>query len=91
MKIFKKKPMQKEIESVLEKMATLSPDTEEYTVMARNLETLCSANSKNKSTMDLNTILVVTGNLVGILMIIYHEQTGVVTSKALGFVLKGRV
>ena len=30
-------------------------------------------------------------NLVGIAMILYHEKADVITTKALGFVTKGRV
>lgn len=38
-----------------------------------------------------DTIAVVAGNLAGILLILNFEKLGNVTSKALGFVLKGRV
>jgi len=41
--------------------------------------------------VDGNTILIVAGNLLGILLILKYEQLEIVTSKAISFVLKGRV
>lgn len=38
-----------------------------------------------------DTLLVVGGNLIGILLILNFERLDIVRSKALGFVLKGRV
>lgn len=38
-----------------------------------------------------DTLLVVGGNLMGILLILNFEKLDIVRSKALGFVLKGRV
>ena len=38
-----------------------------------------------------DTLLVVGGNLMGILLILNFERLDIVRSKALGFVLKGRV
>jgi len=38
-----------------------------------------------------DTILIVTGNLLGILLILKYEKLDIITSKAIGFVLKGRV
>lgn len=38
-----------------------------------------------------DTLLVVGGNLLGIGLILSHEKLNVISSKALGFVLRGRV
>lgn len=38
-----------------------------------------------------DTALIVLGNLTGILMILYFEKAGIITSKAINFVLKGRI
>jgi len=84
--------VQKEIETVLVHMKTLKPESQEYTATAKNLETLCSANSKVKDQkVSWDTIITVAGSLVGIAIIIGYEHTGVIMSKALGFVVKGRV
>ena len=41
--------------------------------------------------IDANTVALVAGNLLGILLILNHERMHVISSKALGFVMKGRV
>lgn len=38
-----------------------------------------------------DTLLIVAGNLVGILLILKFEKMDIITSKALGFVMKGRI
>lgn len=38
-----------------------------------------------------DTALVVAGNLLGIILILKHEKIDIITSKALGFVLRGRI
>jgi len=94
MNIFKKKPnVEKEIISVLEAMKKIDKDSEEYAKMAKNLETLCSANEKNSKNVISIIGPIVAGvfSLAGIIMIIYGEETRIITSKALGFVVKGRV
>lgn len=94
MRIFKGKPsVKKEIISLLEVMKEVKYDSAEYTAMTKNLETLCSANEKNsKNKIGFWTgALTVGGSLLGVIMIIYGEETRIITTKALGFVLKGRV
>lgn len=84
--------LKKEIDSVLERMSQLSPDSTEYTNMAKNLDTLYSAKSKEKDQkIKWDTIAVIAGNLLGIVIIVGYEKANVITSKALGFVIKGRV
>lgn len=47
---------------------------------------------REKKRISPDTIAVIAGNLLGIALIIGHEQLGhVISTKALGFVLKGRV
>lgn len=59
------------------------------------LDTLLKAKNDDKSRGVnkelINTLLVVFGNLLGIVLILNYEKMGVVASKALGFVIKGRV
>ena len=47
--------------------------------------------SKPRWIPSADTMIVVAANLIGILAIIHHEQVGVITSKALSFVVRGRV
>jgi hypothetical protein len=44
--------------------------------------------NESKKSVSRETMLVVGANLLGILLIIKHENVNVITSKALGFVLK---
>jgi hypothetical protein len=46
---------------------------------------------KHKMPVSWETIAIIAGNLLGIALILNHERVNVVTSKALGFVMKGRV
>lgn len=94
MEIFKKKlSVKKEIISLLEAMKKVDKTSNEYTSMAKNLETLCSASekgSKNKSGL-IGPIVAGVFSLAGIILVIYGEETRILTSKALGFIPKGRV
>lgn len=88
----KRTNLEKEIDSVLKCMNELSPDSEEYQKMAENLERLYKSKSYDKDRdVSPDTLAVIVGNLAGILLILKHEELNVITSKALGFVLKGRV
>lgn len=88
----KRTNLQKEIDSVVLMMSKTYPQTEEYSAMAKNLETLMNAQSKQRvNEITRDTIVIVAGNLLGIALILGYEQMHVVTSKALGFVLRGRV
>lgn len=96
LKIFTKKDkrnkLEKEIESVLAKMSLVEPSTDEYQSMTKNLEVLYKAKSYEKDRhISADTIAVVVGNLVGIILILYYEKADIITSKALGHILRGRV
>jgi len=93
MRIFgKKKKIDEEIEDVLNEMRTVSSASPEYTTMAKNLAILQAIKSKDaERKVKIDTILLVGGNLLGIAMILYRERTDIITSKAVNFVLKGRV
>lgn len=107
--------LDREIDSVLAVMANTDADSDEYTAMAKNLETLYKAKVNDKSrlkeysemTENLDklykskvstrkqipweAIVVGVVGLAEILVILKHEKIDIITSKALGFVLKGRV
>lgn len=90
---FKKKPdkLEWEYDAVLHQLATLSADTEEYTTAVNNLKTLQELRRNPAKCVDVNKVLIVSGNLLGIAMILNFERVGTITSKALGFVIKGRI
>jgi len=77
------------ITRVLVEMITKSPDTEEYATNLKHLEKLNelkTAENPRRSKLDSNTILLVAGNLIGILIIVGYEHSNVLGSKAIGFV-----
>lgn len=83
--------LQKEIDSLLEVMSTTDKDSVDYAKMVDQLAKLYSLKEKSSDKrISPDTLAIVAGNLVGILMIVGHEKAHVVTSKALGFILKAR-
>lgn len=66
-------------------------DSETYSKVLRNIERLQDLKRKDRKSLDPNSCLVVAGNLIGILLILGYEQKDFIRSKALGFVLRGRV
>lgn len=66
---------------------TNEQDSVEYARKVDQLTKLYSLKD-NKSRVSADTLAIVAGNLAGILLIVGHEKAHVVTSKALGFILK---
>jgi uncharacterized protein YfaT (DUF1175 family) len=72
-------------------MQTHDGDSEEYATCLNRLERLYKLREKSaRKGLDPNTLVLVAGNLLGILIIVGHEQAHVVTSKALSFAGKLR-
>ena len=94
-KIFKRDKrtnLEKEIDSVIQRMSKHQPDSAEYSAIAENIEKLYKARTyENVKRVSPDTIAIIAGNLLGIVLILGYEKAGVITSKALGFVLRGRV
>jgi len=92
--LFKKKQtkLDEEIDSVYDWLRSKSPDSPEYTKMVDNLKKLYEIkNGNGHDKIKLDTIAIGGFNLLGIWMILRYEELNIITSKALGFVLKGRV
>jgi len=88
----KRTNLEKEIDAVLECMSEEGPSSVKYAAMARNLETLYEAKKNEKDhKISPDTMAVIVGNLLGIVLILTYEKANVITSKALGFVIRGRV
>lgn len=92
-KKIKRTKLEKEIDQVLEELSYVSAGSEEYEIIVKNLAALYEVKGKEKTRNSIapDTLAVVAGNLLGIIMILGYEKANVITSKALGFVLKGRV
>lgn len=80
-----------EIIENLENMRLCNPDSEMYEKCLRNLERLKKIREGDRKKLSPDSCLVVAGNLIGILLILGYEQKDFIRSKALGFVLRGRV
>lgn len=79
------------IESLYSDMASNDGYSEEYEkCVARliQLEGLKKAKSPQRPSPDIMATVI--GNLLGILIIVKHERANIITSKALGFVMKMR-
>lgn len=88
----KRSKLEQEIDSVLDNLSKLEKGSKEYAAIVDNLEKLYKAKGPDtKRCISPDTIAIVAGNLLGILIILGYEKTDVITSKAMGFILKGRV
>lgn len=80
-----------EIDEVMDTLRGLDVLDEDYDTVMDKLKDLYELKNKNdKFNISPDTMVVVAGNLLGILLILKHEEINVVTSKAMGFVLRGR-
>ncbi len=89
----KRKSIDDEIDNVLQFMSKHQPDNDEYTKAAHNLKELYDARSKNTSQL-IGILGIFVPAAIAILqvgMILYNEQLHVITTKAIGFVVKGRL
>lgn len=94
----KRTMLEKEIDRLLMKMSNLEPSSKEYQELERSVERLIETNAKQfsakykpKETLNKNTVLSLAGNFASIWFIVNYERLHVITSKALGWVSKGRV
>lgn len=79
------------IDKVLERMVAFDPIDAEYADMMEQLERLSKLKAeRHKSRLDPNQMLLVAGNLLGILVIVAYEQKHVMASKAQSFILKAK-
>ena len=86
-KMVRRKKLNKIIDEHLRMLAAKAVTPEEIELVIGLRE---KANA-NKKRVSLDTALVVGGNLAGILLILNFEKLSVLTSKAIPFVLKGRI
>lgn len=95
--MFKKKPKERTalelaIDDLIEKMMLSEAGSAEHSAIAKDVEVLQKAKSHEKDkSINPDVALTVGGNLAGILAILSFEKFNVVTSKAIGFVLKAKL
>lgn len=77
------------IDRVLHEMENTNGDSEEYSRLTDQLSKLYKIKREDpKDRVSKDTLAVVAGNLLGIVVIVNHERLNVITTKALNFVLK---
>jgi hypothetical protein len=85
--------LDKAIDDLLDEMTGYEGNTEEYSTMVSNLKVLHEAKAlqPKPNVVSADTVATVAGSLAGILMILSFEKANIVTSKALGFVLRTKI
>lgn len=82
------------IDAALLALQAHDPGSPEYAKITEQLERLyklkVSAPEPSKP-LDVNVVLTVAGNLAGIGLILGYERAHIITTKALGFVLKSKL
>ena len=79
------------MDRILVEMNQFGPDSPEYPALLGHLErVIVMLDSKEKRRPSPDGMILVAGNLLGILIIVAYEQKHVMTSKGLGFVLKSK-
>jgi len=79
------------IARVTDDMEMYGPESEEYSTSMAYLERLHALKAESKpERVSRDTIALVVGNIIGILVIVAYEQKHVMTSKAFGTILKTR-
>jgi hypothetical protein len=82
-------PIDKQITCVLDEMTTVGVTTEEFPTLLSYLERLHALRQKERrEPISRDTIALIAGNLMGILLIVAYEQKHVITSKGFGQVIR---
>lgn len=78
-----------QIEAVLEEMKTYGVAAPEYESLMTKLERLYEVKAKRKpKPISRDTLAIVAGNLVGILLIVAYEQKHVLSSKGINQIIR---
>ena len=91
--IFQKKEskLDEPIDELIAHMRGMEPDSEEYAKTLSHVERLVKLQCEERGDrINMDTVLSVAGNLLGILTIVAYEQKHVMVSKALGFVQRSK-
>lgn len=85
-------PTEDEYDDLLKTLDTLtSIQSKLAETQCKMVETDCKVTTVQKKKVSPDTVAVIAGNLLGIGLILGFEKMNIITSKAIGFVLKGRV
>ena len=79
--------LETDLEHILIMLPTVQPDSDEYSKLLKSAERLHAMMDTSKpSRVSRETLITVGANLLGILMILKHEEEHVLVSKALSFI-----
>lgn len=82
-------PIDEQIAVVLQCMTEATPDSGEYQMLLRHLERLTELKTNNRRPpVSRDTMALIAGNLLGILVIVAYEQKHVMTSKGFSQIIK---
>ena len=85
----KSTPLDWQIDAILDEMQSIGVYSPEYPTMITYLERLKEAKTKTRrAPVNRDTLVIVGGNLLGILLIVAYEQKHVMTSKGFGQILR---
>lgn len=88
----KRTNIEREMDSLISELQECEVISEEYSLILDRVERLNKIRLSDKGNgISPDTLVVVGGNLAGILLILGYERVNIITTKALGFVIKGRV
>lgn len=87
----KKTKLEAQIETVVEQLSSMDPSSKEYNELLGVLERLTKLKDKGHTKeVPWGTIITCSVALLQTIMILHAERVGIITSKAVGFIMKGR-
>lgn len=86
-----KSKIEQEIQRVHELLSVMDVATNEYEATVKQLEVLYDIEGKTKRSISPDTAVLAATNILGIILVIRSEEFNVVTSKAFGMIMRGRV
>ena len=91
MKVFTKRDKrtenEKKVDETIQKLVEEADTPEKVKAVLELLE----KRRKPKKGVSADTVAIIAANLLGIVLILSHEKLNVISTKALGFVMRGRV
>jgi hypothetical protein len=81
--------LEKPIDAVLNSMELYGPESDEFAKLMRHLDDLNTMQTQERQRrVSPDTVAIVAGNILGILIVVAYEQKHVVVSKAMGMLLR---
>lgn len=81
----------KVIDSLQNRMLMIDPQSDSFVKMADQLTKLYKLKeTTTPKRVSHDTLALIAGNVIGIILILNYERAGIVTSKALSFVMRAR-